>query len=153
MEHGDALNTMNSQKASRYAPVVLRLGLVAVYIWFGVSQIVNSNAWTGLVPGWATGLSGMSAGTIVQFNGWFELVAGTLLAVGIYVRIVAGLLFLHLLVIVSHLGATAIGVRDFGLSMATLAIVLHGDDWLCCLRKNQGNESMGGKVEGNEATP
>lgn len=140
-----------TRKISRYAPVVLRLGLAAVYVWFGVSQLVNSNAWTGLVAGWATGLSGMSALTIVHMNGWFEIVAGTLLAVGMYVRIVAGLLFLHLLVIVSHLGATAIGVRDFGLSMATLAIALQGDDWLCCLRKNQGNELMGGKVEGNEA--
>lgn len=111
-----------------YAPVVLRFALVLVYIWFAVSQITNAAAWVGLVPSWATGLSGLNAETIVNLNGWFEVVAGTLLALGVRVRWVAALLFLHLLVITAHLGFTAVGVRDFGLSFATLAVALYGDD-------------------------
>jgi len=130
---------------------VLRLALALVYLWFGASQLTDPNAWTGFVPAWASGISGMSAFTIVHVNGWFEVIAGALLALGIGVRPVAALLFLHLAVIAAHLGVTEIGVRDFGLSMATLAIALHGDDWFCCLRKNQGNELIGGKVEGSEA--
>lgn len=121
-----------------YAPVVLRFALVLVYIWFAVSQITNAAAWTGLVPSWATGVSGMSAQTIVNLNGWFEVVAGTLLALGVRVRWVAALLFLHLLVITTHLGFTAVGVRDFGLSFATLAVALYGDDmWSLTYKREQ----------------
>jgi len=128
---------MTNSKISQYAPVVLRLALAAVYVWFGVSQIINSNAWTALVPSWATGLSGMSALTVVHVNGWFELVAATLLAMGISVRIIAGVLFVHLLIITTHLGATAIGVRDFGLSFASLAVSLFGEDFLCFSYKKE----------------
>lgn len=126
---------METTKYSNYAPIVLRLALSAVYVWFGVSQITNSGMWTGLVPAWATDTTGMNALTIVHLNGIFEIVAGTLLAIGFYVRPIATLLAVHLFTITSHLGLTAVGVRDFGLSFATLSIALAGDDELCLSKK------------------
>lgn len=127
---------------SCYAPVVLRLGLAFVYIWFGVSQIINAPAWTGLVPVWATDIFEMNATKIVHLNGYLELLLGSLLAVGIYVRWVAAFLFLHLAIITSHLGFTAIGVRDFGLSFATLALSLFGDDMHCLTRATKKEPMM-----------
>ncbi len=117
-------------KAQSYAPIVLRLALAAVFAWFGTSQWLNPSMWVGIVPSWATGLSGMSASTIVHLNGTFEIIAALLLAVGVWVRWVALLLALHLFVIAANFGFTSIGIRDFGLSFSTLAVSLFGgDDW------------------------
>ncbi len=124
-----------SKKLSNIAPVVLRLGLAAVYVWFGFSQLSNPNMWTSLVPAWASGLLGMSTLTIVHLNGVFEIIAGGMLAFGFYVRLVSGLLFIHLLIIATHLGIGPVGVRDFGLSFATLALFLFGEDEHCLSAK------------------
>lgn len=110
-------------KASTFAPLVLRLGLAAVILWFGGSQVLNPEAWTVWVPEWATGL-GLEPITIVYLNGVFELVTGVLLVIGLFLPYVAFLLFLHMVVLVLEIGVTPIGVRDFGLAMAFLALAM-----------------------------
>lgn len=137
------MNKTFSQKLSSYAPVVLRLAMAAVFVWFGVSQLANPNAWISLVPAWATNLLGASALTVVYLNGILEIILGSFLAVGFYARIVAAVLFIHLLVIVSHLGLNAIGVRDFGLSFATLAIALFEEDKHCLKFKDELSQGGG----------
>jgi len=120
---------MNSQKLSSYAPLVLRFTLVAVYAWFGSSQLMNPEMWTRVVPDWAITTSGFDALMIIKMNGVFEVVASILLALGIAVRYVSVLLFLHLLVIGGNFGVTnPTGIRDLGLSFATLALALFGQD-------------------------
>ncbi len=84
--------------------------------------------WTGIVPSWATSISGLSALTIVHINGTFEICAALLLGMGIAVRWVALLLALHLFVIAGSFGFTSIGIRDLGLSFSTLAVSLFGTD-------------------------
>ncbi|MBI2623654.1 MAG: DoxX family membrane protein [Candidatus Liptonbacteria bacterium] len=128
---------MDSRNLASYAPVVLRLALALVFLWFGTSQLTTPAAWTGFVPAWALNISGMGAATIVHVNGWFEVVASVLLGLGVAVRPVAFLLFMHLAGIAASLGMTELGVRDFGLSMATLAVALSGEDRLCLLRKRE----------------
>lgn len=118
----------NQKNLPIFAPVVLRLGLAAVMVWFGVSQLVNTAAWVGIIPSWALSLSGLDASMIARSNGVFEIITGTLLAVGIFTRWVAAVLFVHLLVITFNLGMTAVGVRDFGLSFSMLALALFGSD-------------------------
>lgn len=129
--------SLRSKRFSSYAPAVLRLGLAAVYIWFGTSQIINPDAWTGLVPSWATDVLSASSFTVVQMNGWFEVAAGALLAFGIFVQPVAAILFIHLLIIAFRLGLNPVGIRDFGLSFATLALALFGEDEYCFSSKKQ----------------
>ena len=101
---------------------VLRLALAGVFLWFGFSQLFDSLAWVGIVPDWAVNLLHMPPAFIVLSNGLLEVVLGSLLALNILTRYVALVLALHLFVIAFELGLTAIGVRDFGLSFATLAI-------------------------------
>lgn len=103
---------------------VLRLALASVFLWFGFSQLFNSLAWVGIVPEWAVNLLHMPPAFIVLGNGLLEVVLGSLLALNILTRYVALVLALHLFVIAFELGLTAIGVRDFGLSFATLSIFL-----------------------------
>jgi len=102
---------------------VLRFGLAAVFLWFGFSQLMDSAAWIGWVPEW-TSLFGITPNLIVLVNGTFEVIAGALLVAGFFVRPVALLLALHLVLITIEIGFNETGVRDFGLTMATFALAL-----------------------------
>jgi uncharacterized membrane protein YphA (DoxX/SURF4 family) len=121
------MNTTLSEKARAWAPVVLRLGLVILFLWFGLSQVTDPAGWTSWVPGWAHSLP-VPATTLVLLNGGFETVLGVALLLGYWTRIVAGLLTLHLLFIAYEVGYNDIGVRDFCLAIATAAVALYGGD-------------------------
>lgn len=112
----------------RYAPAVLRFGLAALYLWFGLNQLFDTAAWLGWVPTWAIGLTGMSADAITLFNGGFEVVIGALLALGLFVRWAALVAGAHMFLITVDIGLSAIGVRDFAIAASTLALGLWGDD-------------------------
>jgi len=102
--------------------LILRLGMAAVFLFFGFSQLFDGINWVGIVPEWAVNLVHLPPAMIVLGNGLFEVVFGTLLALGLFVRPIAVLLALHLLVIAAGFGLTPIGVRDFGLTLATLSL-------------------------------
>ena len=108
----------------RIGLMVLRLGLAIVFLWFGFSQLLDGINWVSWVPEWAVNLLHIPPAMIVLANGLFEVIAGALLALNIWTRWVALVLALHLLVITIEIGATAIGVRDFGLTAATFALSL-----------------------------
>ncbi len=103
---------------------LLRFGMSAVFLWFGFSQLFDSLKWVSVVPSWAVSLFNIPPAMIVMGNGLFEVVLGTLLAMGFFVRIISLVLGLHLLPIALSFGLTAIGVRDFGLSVASLTLSL-----------------------------
>ncbi|MEK7509370.1 MAG: DoxX family protein [Patescibacteria group bacterium] len=112
--------------SSQWGILILRLGLAAVFLWFGFSQLLDGVNWVGWVPEWAVNLLHLPPAMVVLGNGAFEVIAGTLLALGIWVRPIALLLGLHLVVITIEVGLSPIGVRDFGLTMATFALALLG---------------------------
>ncbi len=120
------------EKMSKYAPVVVRVGISLVVLWFGTQQVLDTESWTRLIPEWATATSGMSAATLVYINGVFELIFGTLLLLGLFTRVVAGLIALHMIHITFTVGYNGVGVRDFGLTMAAISVFLGGVD-ACCL--------------------
>ena len=106
--------------------LTFRLGLASVFLWFGFSQLLDGIHWVGWVPEWAVTFLHLPPAFIVLGNGLFEVVFGALLAMGLWVRFVAMLLALHLALITFDIGITAIGVRDFGLTLATVALALLG---------------------------
>jgi uncharacterized membrane protein YphA (DoxX/SURF4 family) len=110
------------------APIVVRIGISLVFLWFGFQQVLHTAMWVGLIPDWVLSLSGLSAASLVHFNGAFEIVFGLCLLLGIYTRISSLLLALHMLHIMVTVGYNAIGVRDFGLAMAAISIFLSGMD-------------------------
>lgn len=127
------------ERNKKFAPIIVRIGLSLVFLWFGAQQMMEPNAWTGLIPNWITSVFGISALAFIYFNALFEIIFGLCLLVGFFTRIVALLLALHLLSIMFTVGYNDVGVRDFGLAMATLSIFLFGaDDWSFdkVLRKN-----------------
>ncbi len=114
-----------------YAPAVLRYALSLVILWFGLQQVMHPADWTAYVPDSVTTMLHVSALSLVMFNAAFELLFGTLLILGIQTRWVALLLALHLLDIMYTVGYGEIGVRDFGLAIATFSIFMYGSDVLC----------------------
>lgn len=124
---------------SKYAPVVTRFGLSLVFLWFGFTQVTGPESWTSLIPEFITNLTHLSALTFVYINGGMEIIFGILLILGIYTRISALILALHLLVITIDVGYNAIGIRDFGLTIATFSIFLNGPDFLALERRSNKN--------------
>lgn len=115
-------------KYKNFAPALLRLGLAMVFIWFGTNQLLDQAMWVKLIPEQVVSITGLSPETIVIMNGAFEILMAVLLSFGIWVRLVAILLSVHLLMIIGDLGLTAVGVRDVGLLLAMLSVFLHGSD-------------------------
>ena len=101
---------------------ILRLGLAVMFLWFGLSQLMDGISWVSWVPEWAVNLFHVPPAMIVLLNGAFETIGGALLALNIWTRFAAIILALHLFVITAEIGMTGIGVRDFGLATATFAL-------------------------------
>ena len=117
---------MNS-KYSAYAPVIVRIALGILFVWFSILQFTNPPMWTGFVPQFVANLLG-DAHLVVIINAWFELVAGLMLIAGFQTRIVSLLLALHLFGIAGSIGLKPLGLRDLALSFATLSITFAGAD-------------------------
>ncbi len=115
-------------KYAYVAPIILRIGIAMVFIWFGYSQVTDQVQWTAYVPNSIIEISGMTAESLVLFNGIFEIIFGIALLVGFWTRTAALLLFIHMIEITYIVGFDATGVRDFGLTIATLSIFLSGKD-------------------------
>ena len=123
-----------------YAPIVVRIGVSLVFLYFGISQLIDAESFVGWLPNWAQGIhmsypwmhklyiEAVTSVTFIHFNGIFEIIFGSLLILGLFTKLVAFLLALHLLGIVITLGFNEIGVRDFGLMMATFSVFLNGSD-------------------------
>ena len=109
---------------------ILRIGLSLVFLYFGIQQVLHTSQWTGFVPEFATKFF-LSAGNIIMLNATLEIVLGIFLIAGIYTRASALILSIHLFMIALSIGFVPIGVRDFGLSIATFVIFLNGADKFC----------------------
>lgn len=123
-----------------YAFSVVRMSLALVFLWFGVNQLLYPQDFIGYLPGWTLHLP-LGAYGVVYTNGVFEVIFGALLAIGLFTRLSALLLGIHLLGITISLGYNDIAVRDFGLALSMLAVFLHGPDSLC-LESRKKKERM-----------
>jgi uncharacterized membrane protein YphA (DoxX/SURF4 family) len=112
-----------------WAPVVVRWGLSLVFLWFGLNQLFNAQAFVGYLPGFSSSLP-LAPTLVVMISGTMEIALGMLLLLGLFTRVVALLLGIHLLGIIITLGYNEIAVRDAGLLIALISVFLHGADEL-----------------------
>ncbi len=106
----------------------IRYSLVLLFLWFGVQQLIDAPTWVGFLPEW-TGYIPVPGELFVQLNGWMEVVFAVLLMLGVFTRVVAAVLGVHLLFIAVSVGG-AIGVRDAALGLVTIAFALSpADRW------------------------
>jgi len=124
------MKTTNPEKAK----ILLRVSMAIVFLYFGMSQLKSPDEWTGMVPEAITGTI-ITANNLVVANGLLEVTLGIFLLIGLYTRASALLLSIHLAFITFHIGLNAIGIRDFGLTIATVAIFFNGTDKFCLDKK------------------
>ncbi len=108
--------------SKNYAPIVLRLGLAFVFLWFGINQLLSPNDFMGYLPEFLLNLS--FASTLVLINGVVDLLEGIFFAWGKYVKLTAAVAFVHLLVITISVGYNDIAIRDVGLLCSIAALYL-----------------------------
>ncbi len=109
-----------------YGLLIIRLGLSGVLLWFGAQQLIDPLSWVGYVPDIATTTLLVDAKTLVLMNGAAEVAFGLLLLLGLFTRISATVMGVHLALIALSLGLTAVGVRDWGLAFGFLGLALTG---------------------------
>ncbi len=124
---------INLMRYKEYCPVLVRIGLSIVFLWFGINQLLFTENFSGYVPEFMKGF--FEPSFIIISNGIFETIFGVLLLMGIFTRFVAFLLGLHLVGIIIGLGYNEIAVRDFGLMLAIFSVALNGPDKLCLYKK------------------
>ena len=110
-----------------FVKAFLRISMSLVFLYFGFQQVSDADSWTSFVPDFLT-KSIFSASNIVVFNGMVELCLGIFLILGLYTRFSSLILSIHLLGIAFSIGISPLGVRDFGLALATFAVFLNGAD-------------------------
>lgn len=125
-----------------YSLAVPRMGLSLIFLWFGFQQLKHANEWVSFIPDFVVKYSPVHPTTLIHFNGAFEVVFALALFFGICTRLSALLLGLHLAHISSTLGFNSISVRDLGIVMGTLFVVLYGPDELCIDRLISSPEEL-----------
>lgn len=111
------------QKLGLYAPALNRIGMSIVFLWFGVNQLIHPEFFIVWLPAEVQYIP-IKPETFVFLNGGFEVIFGVQLFLGVFTRISSLLLGLHLAGITYTIGLSEVGIRDFGLTLATLTIFL-----------------------------
>ncbi len=115
------------------APVFLRVSMGLMYLWFGMSQLLNPELYLGFIPKYAS-IFPLSAIETVYLNGIFEICLSMILLLGFLVRSVAFSLSVHLYIIGLSVVNGGIMVRDLALATALFVVFLNGSDKLCLSR-------------------
>ena len=127
------------EKYKGYAPIVLRISISLLVLWFGLNNIFNTELLIGYLPQYAYNLP-IEPLTIMLFTGIFETLFGALLLIGLFTRLSSLLLTIHIFIIAISLGYNDIAIRDYGLALATLVVFLNGPDKYCLDIKRRGNQ-------------
>ena len=70
-------------KYKEYAPALARISISLVFLWFGLNEIFNTEAWLIWLPQFAYNLP-IAPTTLVLLNGTFEVIFGGLLLLGLF---------------------------------------------------------------------
>jgi len=124
-----------------YGTFIARVGIAAVFLWFGIDKFVHTDNWIGWVPMWMQTLIPISLTSFMYIQGLIEALAGFLLLIGYKMRFAAFLAVITLLGIELAMfgtGQTEIMLRDAGLLAASLSLFITGSDCLsvdCMIKK------------------
>ena len=114
--------------SSRYSYLALRLGLAAVFLWFGIDKMFQPaywlNAWVpqgiqSLIEGFS--LTGLQ---FIYLNGIFEILVGLSMVTGVFMKFFSASAIIFLIGVLVFVGISEVTVRDFGLIGGFVAVVL-----------------------------
>ena len=113
--------------SSRLSYLFIRLGLAAVFLWFGIDKMIHPdywlNAWVAPSIRSLVGSVGLSGNQFVYLNGVFEILVGVSLVTNVLQRFFSLLAALFLVSIFIFIGFNEVTVRDIGLLGGFLAII------------------------------
>lgn len=117
--------------SSQYSYLVLRLGLAAVFLWFGVDKMFHPAYWLNAwVPqGFQSFISrfGLGVTQFIYLNGIFEILVGLSLVAGVFVKIFSALAIIFLFSVLVFVGISEVTVRDFAMIGGFMAVLLWPD--------------------------
>lgn len=120
------------ERYQSYAPLLIRVGLGLVFVYFGIDKFLRPEVWEGWIPPFIK--ASVPSATFLTMSGVIEIVLGTMLIVGLLTRYAALLVAFFLVGVLATFGADDITGRDVGLLGAALSLVLTGSgekslDW------------------------
>ena len=108
--------------------LILRLGLAAVFLWFGIDKFFHPTYWINAwVPGGVLSFFdkfGVNDLQFIYLNGIFEVLVGLSLVTGIFIRFFSFLAILFLISIFAFIGFNEVVIRDVGLIGGFAALVM-----------------------------
>lgn len=111
----------------RYSQLMIRIGLAVVFFWFGIDKFIRPEYWvTAWVPGniiSLLGQVGLSGKDFIYLNAIFEILVGTSLISGMFMRLFSLLGAVFLVAVAVIHGLDVVIVRDVGLVGGLLALV------------------------------
>lgn len=126
-------------KNKNYSIVIIRISLALVLLWFGIDEVLNPEAWFGYIPIGLSQILPISNDIFITLSGIFEIIVGIMLLVGLYTRIIALIVALHLFFIIISVGYNDIGVRDFGLMAMSISLIFSGSGVFSWDNKSRNN--------------
>lgn len=110
-----------------YSNLFLRLGLAAVFIWFGVDKFINPeywlNAWVPQSVVLLVSKVGLGGTDIVYASAIFELLVGASVLSNIFIKIFSVLAIIFLATVLLFFGVSEVLIRDMGLIGGFLALL------------------------------
>lgn len=110
----------------RLSMLLLTVGLVFVFAWFGIDKFRNAFIWLGFLPAWMDGALGIPKETWLTIIGVSEVLMAVMVLIPVRrVRQLGALLMtVHLAGIITQVGWNDIGVRDIGLMLSAAALLV-----------------------------
>jgi len=102
----------------------LRVGLAITFLWIGVLIFKNPEAWGGYLQPWTAGLLPIPLTQAMIGTAILDITIGAFLLIDFLPWLAALVGAIHILIVLTVSGITDITVRDIGLLVAALAIVI-----------------------------
>ncbi len=118
------------KKYKDYASLLVRVAIGTTFLLIGISQMSKPISWTAWIPSFILSFP-ITPVLFIIITGTFNIIVGFLLLSGILTRLAALLAALHLAGILATIGYNDIFMRDLGLFLASLSILLRGADNFC----------------------
>ena|SRR3989338_231714 len=113
---------LDFSKLGKYSSLILRLGLGAVFLLFGIDQWVHTEFWAGYISPWIHGFLPVPPLEFMKANAVVDFTIGVFLLLGLFTRIISAVAALHLLGVMVAVGYNDVGIRDFGLFAMAVAL-------------------------------
>src|SRR3989338_8072781 len=116
-----------SLSSLKLSNLFLRLGLAAVFIWFGIDKFINPQYWLNawipqsyLALASRVGIDGLD---IVYASGIFELLVGASVLSNVFIKIFSVLALIFLVVVLFTFGISEVIIRDVCLMGGFLSLL------------------------------